>query len=430
MQPAAFLDRDDTIIHNDGDLGDPAKVRLIQGAASAIASLCGLGYRVVVVTNQGGVARGMYTEHAVEAVHRRISEMVHQAANGARIDAFYYCPYHPEGTVEAYRTEHPTRKPQPGMLLQAAEEHRLDLSRSWMIGDQLRDVAAGRAAGCRTILIRPAGAQRARTDESLGDVEPDAVVPSLIDAVRVIAQQQKPEVAGEIARPALGARRFDAAAVARLQQQRPAPRRTTPRETVARDKGPQQEPSQTGKANAEEKPATEAPEASAKAKEKGEGDGPASPASGRVAPSVSIDTDPRPAAPVANVANDKEAAIGVDEVPSTPDDEAEASSQRAITADHDNPATSGDDAASAHGADTDRTLRLILQELRQQRGSRESDFSSTQMLALLFQVVAVLCLVGGLWMGAGEENLGLFLRWMGAAVIFQGAAISALLFGK
>ncbi|MEX2386618.1 MAG: HAD family hydrolase, partial [Phycisphaeraceae bacterium] len=142
MKPAVFLDRDNTLIHNDGDLGDPALVRLIQGAGSAIASLCGLGYKIVVITNQGGVARGKYTEDDVRQVHDRLHELVVQAANGARIDAFYYCPYHPDGSVHRYKQEHPTRKPQPGMLLQAAEQMQLDLSQSWTIGDQLRDIEA------------------------------------------------------------------------------------------------------------------------------------------------------------------------------------------------------------------------------------------------------------------------------------------------
>ena len=149
---AVFLDRDNTIIHNDGDLGDPDMVRLVRGAANAIASLRTLGYRVVVVSNQGGVARGKYAESDVDAVHQRIAELVYETSGGL-IDRFYYCPFHPEGTVEQYRQDHPWRKPQPGMLLQAAEDLDLDLVGSWMVGDQERDIEAGLAAGCQTILI-------------------------------------------------------------------------------------------------------------------------------------------------------------------------------------------------------------------------------------------------------------------------------------
>ena len=116
MTAAVFLDRDNTLIHNDGDLGDPDAVRLIKGAASAIASLRGLSYKIVVVSNQGGVARGKFTEQDVQAVHERIAQLVKETS-GTVIDRFYYCPYHPEGKTKKYRREHPWRKPQPGMIL-------------------------------------------------------------------------------------------------------------------------------------------------------------------------------------------------------------------------------------------------------------------------------------------------------------------------
>ena len=152
MKRAVFLDRDNTIVQNDGDLGDPAQVRLIRGAAHAIGSLRQLGYRIVVVSNQGGVARGKYTERDVDAVHQRIAQLVHESSGGV-IDRFYYCPFHPQGAVREYTREHSWRKPQPGMLLEAAKHLDLDLHESWMIGDHERDVEAGLAAGCQTILI-------------------------------------------------------------------------------------------------------------------------------------------------------------------------------------------------------------------------------------------------------------------------------------
>ncbi len=213
MNRAIFLDRDNTLIHNDGDLGDPAQVKLIQGVASAIASLRGLGYRIIVVSNQGGVARGKFTEAEVEATNARVNDLIVQIS-GAGIDRFYYCPYHPQGTVEKYRSEHPWRKPQPGMLLQACKDMQLDMGQSWMVGDQLRDVEAGAAAGVRTILLTPqAGAaqppllQERMAAELLGQpadknhegknekprVMPDFVARNLIEAVRIIAQQRRPE---------------------------------------------------------------------------------------------------------------------------------------------------------------------------------------------------------------------------------------------
>lgn len=150
-----FLDRDDTLIHcddvtPDGDLGDPALVRLLPGAAEAVASLRAAGFALIVVTNQGGVARGRYGIEDVEAVHARLNDLL----DGA-IDAFRFCPYHPRGTVREFTREHPWRKPAPGMILDAGEALSLDLARSWVVGDKGRDCEAGRRAGCRTILVDP-----------------------------------------------------------------------------------------------------------------------------------------------------------------------------------------------------------------------------------------------------------------------------------
>lgn len=195
MERAVFLDRDNTIIHNDGDLGDPQQVRLIKGAASAIASLRGLGYHVVVVSNQGGVARGAFTEEDVERVNSRIASLVWEQA-GASIDRFYYCPHHPEAKVERYRGDHPWRKPRPGMLEQAAADLELELSRCWMVGDQPRDIAAGRAVGARTVLLaHPESGLVAEPEDSQG--EADFVASNLVEAVRIIAQQQGPQQRAE-----------------------------------------------------------------------------------------------------------------------------------------------------------------------------------------------------------------------------------------
>ena len=154
MDTAVFLDRDNTLIANDGDLGDPEEVHLLRGVAEGLRTLREAGYRLVVVSNQGGVARGAFTEDDVDAVHQKIATLVDRGASGQDvINRFYYCPYHPEATVEEYRRDHPWRKPQPGMLLQAARDMNLDLARSWIIGDQPRDVEAGRAAGCHTMLL-------------------------------------------------------------------------------------------------------------------------------------------------------------------------------------------------------------------------------------------------------------------------------------
>ncbi len=154
MEPAIFLDRDNTLIANRGDLGDAGLVRLVDGAAEALLQLRSAGYRLVVVTNQAGVARGKFSEADVDAVHQRIAQLLDDELHQPElIERFYYCPYHPEGTVQEYRREHSWRKPNPGMILQAGRDMELDLTHSWVIGDQPRDIAAGRAAGCHTLLL-------------------------------------------------------------------------------------------------------------------------------------------------------------------------------------------------------------------------------------------------------------------------------------
>lgn len=180
VKRAIFLDRDNTIIQNDSDLGNPDDVRLIRGAAHAIGSLRQLGYRIIVVSNQGGVARGKYTERDVDAVHERIAQVVHDSA-GAIIDRFYYCPFHPDGTVAEYAKEHPWRKPQPGMLLEAARSLDLELRECWMVGDHERDIDAGRAAGCQTILI---------TRKTSVNTRADFQAASLAEAAAIIAQNR------------------------------------------------------------------------------------------------------------------------------------------------------------------------------------------------------------------------------------------------
>lgn len=154
MNRAIFLDRDNTIIQALSDPTDTRSVTLIKGAASAIASLRGLGYRIIVITNQGGVARGEITEEDVEKINQRIHELVKQNSN-TRIDRFYYCPYDPQGTIERFAKDHPWRKPNPGMIVQAARDFQVDVKQSWTVGDSLHDIQAGIAAGTRTVLLQP-----------------------------------------------------------------------------------------------------------------------------------------------------------------------------------------------------------------------------------------------------------------------------------
>ena len=152
MPPCLFLDRDGVIIEEVHYLGDPSQVRLIPGVGAAIARVNALGWPVVVVTNQAGVARGYFPEAQVEVVHRHLADLL--ALEGARIDAWHHCPHHPTEGVGDYRVECACRKPAPGMLLAAAREMGLSLEQGWMVGDKLTDLQAGARAGCRTYLVR------------------------------------------------------------------------------------------------------------------------------------------------------------------------------------------------------------------------------------------------------------------------------------
>ena len=152
-KPAVFFDRDNTLIAADGYLGDASQVRLIGGAADAVARLRHKGYAVVVISNQSGVARGMFGEEQVQEVNARLDDLLAEGDRDAIIDRHEYCPFHPEAVIELYRRESPLRKPAPGMIYRAAETLGLDITASWVIGDAARDIAAGRAAGCRTILF-------------------------------------------------------------------------------------------------------------------------------------------------------------------------------------------------------------------------------------------------------------------------------------
>ncbi len=180
MHRCIFLDRDNTIINNDDHLGDPDGVILFEDVPASLQALHDAGWLLVVVTNQSCVARGIFTEQNVHDVHGEIRRRLRDALGHDVLEHWYYSPWHPEGVVDAFRGEHHTRKPQPGMLLQAADEHGIDLSGSWMLGDQVRDIRAGQAAGCRTILLTMGGVQ------AMEDPQPEAIVDSFGAATAVI----------------------------------------------------------------------------------------------------------------------------------------------------------------------------------------------------------------------------------------------------
>jgi len=178
---AVFLDRDGVIIEETHYLADPRALRLLPGAAEAIRLLNRAAIPAIVVTNQAGVGRGYYPESAVAQVHAELARQL--SASGARLDALYYCPHHPDEGCDC-------RKPQPGMLLRAAQEHAIDLARSIMVGDKLSDLQAGQRAGCRAVLVLTGYGAEVRA--ALGDQSPppDHVAADLLAAVAWILSQR------------------------------------------------------------------------------------------------------------------------------------------------------------------------------------------------------------------------------------------------
>ena len=154
-QKAVFLDRDGTINRYVGFLRDIDDFELLPGVAEAVRLINASGYLAIVVTNQPVIARGEVTAPQLQEIHNKMETLL--GAEGAYLDAIYYCPHHPhkgyEGEVPELKIDCDCRKPKPGMLLKAAEEFNIDLSQSWMIGDGENDIKAGKAAGCRTALI-------------------------------------------------------------------------------------------------------------------------------------------------------------------------------------------------------------------------------------------------------------------------------------
>lgn len=431
MQPAVFLDRDNTIIHNDGDLGDPAQVRLIQGAASAIASLKGLGYSIVVITNQGGVARGKYTEKDVQAVHERINELVRQTSGGS-IDRFYYCPYHPEGTVEQYKREHPWRKPQPGMLTQAAQDMQIDMAQSWMVGDQMRDIEAGLAVKVRTVLLREDAEELTPLQiEQLGNAEvepapfegrtePHFSARSLIEAVRIIAQQRDPNAAERNKRGQAdeARRRRDVTDRFRPDSADSSSNRGGSSRHRAAVSGPAPEP------RPEARPEPRSPQQHVEPVARPVPPAPLPTAAPRPAPEA---TPPAPLVPPKAQAPSEVTAPVVDKPSPPPVSPAPPKPAAApVEADDASSATSPSPVQSP-ATSTETTLRQILQELRSQR-SETDDFSHLRVVAIVLQIIVVVCLAGGLWLGS--EQIESFHRWIGAAICTQLAVIATLLFDR
>lgn len=472
---AVFLDRDNTIIVNDGDLGDPDKVQLIQGAAAAIGSLRGLGYKIIVVTNQGGVARGHYTEKDVDAVHARINEIIRKTASGSFVDRFYYCPFHPQGTVAKYKKEHPWRKPQPGMLKQAAEDMGLDLEQCWMIGDQSRDIAAGNAVGARTILIDSRQMHRVMKENPVAEGEgPNFIARTLVEAVRFVAQSRRPEMAEDIRADEPGSTQWNEAAAAAIRQREEtlkaasagkaliSPYRNKPaeikrpfrpmalpiEEDEPDDETMESEHDVKVKESAPPSPRTPEPELKADPEPEIEPvrepepkpEPPAVPKTEkRVVEPVPLGPPPevierrKPPKPVEikREHRPEPAPPIVEPKPASPIEPSRPAIPEPVIREQsiEQPDESLPSKSQGRPMTSDTLLRQILHELRSQnQRSAMKDWSTLGYVAIVLQLVAGLCLLAGLLMGQGNDLV--FIKWLGTGILMQLAVIAILLFDR
>jgi D-glycero-D-manno-heptose 1,7-bisphosphate phosphatase len=151
MNKAIFIDKDGTLIRNIPYNVNPEYVVLEGGVREALRKFKQHHYLLIVISNQSGIAKGFFNERDLEPVKQKIQRLFH--SENIQIDEFYFCPHHPDGVITEYATACPCRKPEPGMILEAAVDFNIDLTSSWMIGDILHDIEAGNRAGCKTILI-------------------------------------------------------------------------------------------------------------------------------------------------------------------------------------------------------------------------------------------------------------------------------------
>jgi D-glycero-D-manno-heptose 1,7-bisphosphate phosphatase len=182
-QVGIFFDRDGTINVDLDYLSDPDNLQLLPGAAQAIHEANEFGVRVFVITNQSGVARGLYSESDVVAVNARLQAVLRK--QGAFIDAVYYCPHHPTYGNPPYRKDCNCRKPKPGMIEQARDEYGINLHESFVVGDKCTDVQAGKRAGCGTVLVLT-GYGSTEVEDCGKDAAVDHVADTIYDAWRHI----------------------------------------------------------------------------------------------------------------------------------------------------------------------------------------------------------------------------------------------------
>lgn len=188
---AIFLDRDGVLVEDAGLVTQADQFTIMTDVPVALDKLKRSGYKLVGITNQAVVARGLVSEAEAEALNARLDQML-QVAGGPPLDGWFLCPHHPKATLPAYRQNCECRKPAPGMLLRAARDHNIELEPSYMVGDRLTDIMAGKNAGCRTVLVETGkhDAPLIETSSPLDiDTQADHVCDDLPAATRWILSQ-------------------------------------------------------------------------------------------------------------------------------------------------------------------------------------------------------------------------------------------------
>lgn len=181
---AVFFDRDGTINEEINYLSSIEQFQFIDGAVEAIKLLNDTGLLAVVITNQAGVARGFYDEARVQEIHEFMEKQLQ--SSGARLNGIYYCPHHPTAGLGKYKIDCTCRKPKPGLLKQAATNLKIDLEKSFIVGDKLSDLQAGLAVGCKTILVRTGYGAEHEKKLTEKDFRPDHIADDVLEAVRWI----------------------------------------------------------------------------------------------------------------------------------------------------------------------------------------------------------------------------------------------------
>lgn len=185
LNKAVFLDRDGTINEDSGYPASLADIILFPMAIKVLRYLKKSAYKIIIVTNQSGVARGYFNEAAVQDIHNGMQQLF--ARHNVRIDDFYYCPHHPQAAIEKYRQQCDCRKPNSGMFLKAAQEHQIDFQKSFMVGDKYSDIEAGNRLDMKTILaLTGEGEKQYHEKKDTNISQPDFVVANIGNIIDII----------------------------------------------------------------------------------------------------------------------------------------------------------------------------------------------------------------------------------------------------